>query len=254
LTAAEQQLAASRASFEHVIGRPAEALVEHPFPNIPGTSEAVLATALEQNPTLLQRRAEAKAADENVEAARGVLLPSMSVQAQYGRSIDIIAPGVTENGVSVVGQLNIPLYQAGTEEAAIREAKEQSSQALLTSYDAERQVREDTTNAWASLRAARAAAELSTRQAASNETAYLGTTMESRVGSRSIIDILNAEQELLQSKVTAITEQQNSIIAGYRVLSVMGRMTAADLKLPVPLYDPSKHYDEDASEWFGFGN
>jgi len=254
LAAAEQQLAASRASFDHIIGRPAEALTEHSLPLIPGSSDAVLGVALEQNPTLLQHKAEAKAADENVEAARGALLPSMSVQARYGRSIDTIAPGVTENGVSVIGQLNIPLYQGGAEEAAVREAKEQSSQALLASYDAERQVTEDATNAWAAFQAAHAAAELSAKQAADNETAYIGTTMESRVGSRSIIDILNAEQELLQSRVTAITEQQNSIVDAYRILSVMGRMTAVDLKLPVSLYDPTKHYDDDASRWFGFGD
>jgi outer membrane protein len=254
LAAAEQQLAASRASFEHIIGRPAEALIEHALPTIPAASDGVLDIALEQNATLLQRRAEARAADQNVEIARGALLPSVSVQAEYGRSINTIAPGVRENGVSVLGQLNIPLYQGGAEEAGIRQAKEQSTQALLTSYDAERQVREDATNAWHAYQVSRAAAELAAKQAAANEVAYLGTTMESQVGSRNILDILNAEQELLQSKITAITEQQNNIVAAYRLLNVMGRLTAADLKLPVTLYDPAKHYDENATKWFGFGD
>lgn len=159
-----------------------------------------------------------------------------------------------ENGLSVMGQLNIPLYQGGAEYATIRQAKELSSQALLTSYDTERQIREDFANAWDTFTASRKAADYSAKQAVENATAYLGTTMEARVGSRNIIDILNAEQELLQAKVTAISQRTNTLVAAYRVISVMGRMNAADLKLPVALYNPVDHYDQDARKWFGLGN
>jgi len=254
LAAAQQQLTSSRAAFEHAVGRPAETLAEHEPPSLPVDEDKALAMALDQNPTLDQRKAEARAADQNVSIAVGALLPSLSVHAQYGRSIDEIAPGVSQNGVTVLGQLTIPLYQGGAEEASVRQATEQSSQALLASYDAERQVREDMKNAWEALRTSRTAADLSLKQAAANSTAYLGTTVESQVGSRNIIDILNAEQELLQSKITAITQRENSLAAAYRVLGVMGQMTALYLKLPAPVYDPAKHYDQDATRWFGFGD
>jgi outer membrane protein TolC len=111
LAAAEQQLASSRAAFEHQIGRPAETLAEHGLPILPEQQEKALGVALDYNPTLGQSHAEARAADHNVDTAVGALMPSLSVQAQYGRSIDEIAPGVRENGVSVLGQLTIPLYQ-----------------------------------------------------------------------------------------------------------------------------------------------
>jgi outer membrane protein len=172
---------------------------------------------LAHNPTLAQRKADAEAADSNVDTAIGAMLPSVSVQAQYGRSIDTIAPGVRENGFSVIGRLTIPFYQGGSEEAAVRQAKQQSSQAFLIFYDAERQVREDFANAWQGFLTSQKAADFAARQAAENENAYIGTTMESRVGSRSIIDIPNADQELLQSKITALSQRQNNIVAAYRV-------------------------------------
>jgi len=254
LAAAQRQLSASRATFEHLIGRPAEALVDHPLPGIPQDPDRGMREALASNPDLAQKRAEAQAAEKNVDVAVGALLPTLSVQAQYGRSIDAIAPGVRENGVSVMGQLNIPLYQGGAEEASIRQAKEQSSQARLLSYETERQVREDFTNAWDTFGTSRKSAELSLQQATENQAAYLGTTMESKVGSRNIIDILNAEQELLQAKVAAISQQANMLIAAYRIVGVTGHLNAADLKLAVPLYDPKDHYDQDATKWFGIGD
>ena len=252
--AAQQQLAASRATFEHVIGRPAESLVEHSIPNLPSDPDKGLRDALSNNPSLAQKRAEAEAARKNVDVAVGALLPTLSVQAQYGRSIDTIAPGVRSNGLSVLGQLNIPFYQGGAEQAGVRQAKEQSSQALLASYETERQVREDFTTAWNLFNSSQGAAALAVQQASENETAFLGATIESKVGSRNIIDILNAEQELLQAKIAAISQRTATIVAAYRVLAATGHMTAADLKLPAPLYNPIDHYEQDATKWFGLGN
>lgn len=254
LAAAEQQLSASRAAFEHLIGRPAETLMEHPLPDLPVDHTNALDIALAHNPTIAQSRAQERAADHNIDTAVGALLPSVSVQAQYGRSIDEIAPGVSQNGASIIGRLTIPIYQGGSEEASIRQAKEQHTQALLTSYDTERQVREDFENAWSALQTSRKAAELATKQADDNGVAYQGAIMESQVGARNVIDILNAEQEFLQSKVTAITQREASVTAGFKVLAAMGSMTGQHLKLPVPMYDPTQHYDQDATRWFGLGD
>jgi outer membrane protein len=253
LASAQRQLAVDRASFEHIVGRPAETLSDHPLPKLP-TESSALDIALAKNPDLLQSKAQARAADHAVDVATGALLPSLSLNASYGRSIDQIAPGVSENGVSIMGQLSIPLYQGGAEEAGVRQAKEQSAQAFLSSLEAERQVRDDVAGAWETFDASRKTAELATAQADANDTAYHGATMEAQVGSRTILDILNADQERLQSKIAAITQQQNSIVAAYQILRILGRMNAADLKLPVKLYDPKDHYDADATKWFGFGD
>ena len=136
----------------------------------------------------------------------------------------------------------------------MRQAKEQSSQALLASHETERQIREDFTNAWNLFNTSQSAAALSAQQASENETAFLGATIESKVGSRNVIDILNAEQELLQAKINAISQRTVTFVAAYRVLAATGHMTAADLKLPAPAYNPVDHYNENATKWFGLGN
>jgi len=251
LETAEQQLNTSRSSFEHLIGRPAETLTDHDIPNFPNDKQNALNIAIATNPSLEQSKAQVRAAEHAVNAAIDALLPTISIQASYGRSIDAIAPGVRENGISVIGQLTIPLYQGGAEEAVIRQAKEQSAQAELVSQDAERQVREEFSNAWQTFQTTRAATNLAARQALDNDTAYHGSILESQVGARTTIDILNADQELLQSKISAITQRENNVSAAYQVLSVMGEMTAKDLKLPVKLYAPQEHYDSDATRWFG---
>jgi len=78
--------------------------------------------------------------------------------------------------------------------------------------------------------------------------------LEAQVGSRYILDILNADQELLQANIAAIAQKENVVIGAFRVLQVMGRMNARDLKLPVKLYDPQEHYNADATRWFGLGD
>jgi outer membrane protein len=254
LEAAQQQLSTSRQSFEHLVGRPPETLQEHILPSIPDSEDDALKTALSQSPALLQSEAQEKAADYAVDTAFGALLPSFSIQGQYGRTVDQVAPGIKENGVTVVAQLSIPIYQGGAEEAAVRGAKEQRTQATFQIADAERQVKETLATAWTALVAAKSEAALATEQADQDKTAYEGSIMESQVGARTTIDILNAEQELQQSRVTAITENENGKAAAYQLLAAMGEMTAEKLKLPVTLYNPQEHYDEDAASWFGFGD
>lgn len=253
LVAGEQQLATSRAAFVHVIGRTPEALQPVTMPTLPESEEALLEIALQDNPSIFQSRARLRAADHGVAAASGALLPTLSVQGQYGRTADEVAPGVKENGFSVIGRLTIPLYQGGAEQADIRAAKEQRNQATFEMMDAERQVREDTHNAWHALIANRSSLQLATMQMHSNEVAFEGSKLEARVGSRTTIDILNANLELVQSRVTEVSAEAATTVAGYQVLSAMGHLTAEHLNLPVTRYDPQKHYDHDATRWFGVG-
>jgi outer membrane protein len=254
LTNARNQLAASQASFQHYVGQRPESLdskVE--LPALPGNEALAFDIAEVRNPSVQQARFAAKAADSAVDAANGALLPSLSVQAQYARSNAVFGSDIVTNTASVMGQVSVPLYQGGAEYAEIRQAKEQRSQAELEISEASRQAQENVDNAWQSLLTSTASYDLSQSQARSNATAYEGSKLESQVGSRTTLDILNADEELLQSKVQVVTASYNVKIAALQLLSSIGQMTAKALNLPAPYYDPREHYREDATRWLGFG-
>lgn len=252
LTSAEAQLATSQAEFEHLVGRSAETLADPVLPTLPSENEA-MALVHESNPGLMQSRAEAIEADFAVDKATGALLPTLSLKAQYGNNIDTVAPGIRDNGLSIVAELSIPLYQGGAEESSIRQAKEQRTQANFLIGEAERKANDDFKKNWATWLSSNTAAELATKQADRNETAFIGSIIEARVGGRTPIDILNADQELLQSRIQAISQRESKNISAYQVLSSMGKMTAASLNLPVTLYDPMEYYDSATARWFSFG-
>jgi outer membrane protein len=255
LTQSQNQLAASHAAFEHVIGRPAESLEESPvLPVLPENYEVAEQMALRNNPTLLYAREQAIAADYAAGAAFGALLPSLSLQGQYQRSVDQIAPGIKINALSVMAQLTIPLYQGGAEYAEIRQAREQRTQANFTTSDAEREVREELRTADESLRSAERELTILQQQVAADEVALEGVQQETRVGGRSVLDVLIAEQDLVNARLTLVGTRRNIYVAAYQVLSDTGALTARALNLPVKLYDPQEHYDSDAARWIGFGD
>jgi outer membrane protein len=255
LTASEAQLAASRAAFEHLIGTPVEQLETEPgFPTLPGSDDEALAIGLQNNPTLTATREQARAADYGVDLAVGALLPSLSVQGQYQKSVDQIARGIKTNQFSVVAQLTVPIYQAGIDHANVRQASELRNQATQNIAEAERQVRDSVRTAWEALRAARAAIGLNDRGVRANEVAFEGVRQETAIGVRATLDVLNAEQELVNARVSLAISRRNAYVAAYQVLAGTGGLTAKALVLPVKLYDPADHYDNDAGRWFGLGD
>jgi outer membrane protein len=257
LVTAEGQLAVSRSNFEHVIGRAAETLETEPvLPKLPSSETDAVTTAIRQNPTLVAAREQERAASYAVDDALGALLPQVSVSGQYEyaqgspQSFPIGAQHFTE----VLGQVTVPIYQGGAEESAVRQAKELHSQAQLAAVDAERQVVDATRSDWQSLVTAQARIRSTKAQVAANEIAFDGVRQEQQVGSRTILDVLNAEQELLNAQVTVVSSERDSYVAAYQLLADMGVLTAESLRLQVQIYDPTKYYDENAARWFGLGD
>ncbi|HEY1837079.1 MAG: TolC family outer membrane protein [Rhizomicrobium sp.] len=259
LTAAVGQLQISRSNFEHFVGRPAELLQEHPaFPPLPLSESAAIDGSLELNPTVVAAKENERASDYAVDDAAGALLPQLSIQGQYQYAHN---PAQTELGVgnnehitAVTGQLTIPIYQGGGEEASVRQAKQLDAQAKLNIADAQRQVVDATRTAWESYASAVAAIQSNKAQVDANTVALDGVHQEQQVGSRTILDVLNAEQELLNSQVAVVSSERNAEVAAYQVLSATGKLTARDLGLPVKLYDPKEYYDDNAGRWFGLGD
>ena len=257
LVNAQGQLAVSRSNFEHIIGRPAETLQTDPaLPRLPSSEDSAIQIASNQNPALVQAREEEKAADYAVDDALGALLPQVSVNGQYQYSqgsFTGFSIGV-QHITSVLGQVTVPIYQGGAEESAVRQAKQLHSQAQLTVSDTQRQVVDATRSAWQSFVTAEATIKSNKAQVAANEVAFDGVKQEQQVGSRTILDVLNAEQELLNAQVAVVSAQRDSYVAAYDLLAAMGLLTAKNLALHVRLYDPLENYDDNASRWFGLGD
>lgn len=257
LIAAEGQLQISRANFEQVIGRPAETLEEQPaLPKLPETQETAVAAAIQANPQLLAAQANERAAEYAVNDALGALSPTLSVQGQYQYSEGALgstigAPGSSYGVTALVGQLNVPIYQGGAEEASVRQAKEIHNQTRLNVLASDRSVRDAVQTAWSSFTSANATIDSNVLQVTANQTAFTGVQREQQVGGRTILDVLNAELELLNAQVALVSARRNTVVAAYALLASEGHLTARDLGLKVHFYDPVEHYDDDHAKWFG---
>lgn len=259
LTAAEGQLAISRASFLQVIGRPAETLDERPAnPSVvPGTEDAAQQSANHGNPALVEAQEMERAADYAVDDAIGAMLPEANLQGGYQYSqqsyASALGAGQVTQGVGAQLQVNIPIYQGGAEQAAVRQAKQLRAQAQLNVSVTDRQVRSAVTTAWNTYQAALANIESNEATARSNEIAFTGVSKEQRVGGRTVLDVLNAQQELLNAQVALVTSRRDATVAAYQVLAASGLLTAKNLGLKVTIYDPLAHYEDNAARWIGFG-
>jgi len=259
LVSAEGQLAVSRANYEQVIGRPAETLADTtPLPGLPASLDAAEASAEKQNPTLIAAEETERAADHAVDDSVGALMPQVSVQAQYGYSSAQSFGGVLSQpatvSTSLMAELTVPLYQGGADEADVRQAKQLHSQSQLNVMTSRRQVQDGVRAAWESYQSAQATIASNEAQMTANELAHEGVQREQEVGARTVLDVLNAEQELLNAQVAVVTSKRNAEVAAYQLLAATGQLTARDQGLKVKLYDPGAYYDENASRWFGFGD
>jgi len=264
LTAAQSQLEISRANFMQAIGRVPEALENEPAlpPALPTGADDSITLALKQNPAIVSARESEIAADYSVDDAIGTMLPTLSVQGQYGHSQgSLISPfgtsnasGSASNSLTVTGQLNVPIYQAGVEEATVRQAKELHAQAQLNVAVSDRQVRQAVASTWAQFEAAEASIASNEAAQRANEIAFEGVTKEQQVGGRTLLDVLNAEQELLNASVALVSAKRNAEVAAFQVLAASGALTAKNLGLKVKFYDPLEHYDDDAARWIGLGD
>ena len=260
LAVSQRQLMTSREAFENVIGRPAGTLEAAPaLPALPTSIDTARGIGAERSPKILQAKADWRAADYAVADAIGALLPQLSIQAQaeYLRDAagtNTFATNQPQQILSITGQLTVPIYQGGAEEAGIRRAKELRGQSMLAISTAQRAVWQDVDNAWEGYGAAQLQIAANDAQVASDEHALDGVKQEQQAGERSVLDILNAQQELLSAQVAAVTARHDATVAAYRLLWATGQLNVKVLGLAVTQYDPVEHYEEDSGAWVGFGD
>ena len=249
---AEGNLTASRATFENVVGIYPGELVQPPLPTaLPGTKDIVIEAAEAANPAVLATNYDELAAQRSVREVEGELLPRVELQGSVGYQHERSARTSESKSAEVLAVLTVPLYQQGAVSSRVREAKQVASQRRLLVREAMRQAREDAISAWESLLTARAQIDALQQSVRANEIALEGVRQENNVGARTVLDVLDAEQELLDAQVSLVSAQRDEIVASYQVLRAVGRMTAADLSLGTAVYDPEGDYRAVRDEWFG---
>jgi outer membrane protein len=263
LTLARGQLASDRAVFQQIVGRMPEQLEsEPPLPALPASRDAALAIGAKMNPQIVGAREAERAADLAVDDALGDLSPQLSVQGQYQYSKGSLTTGfgtpgggsTALKGVSVLGVVTVPIYNGGGDYADIRQAKELHSQSQLQLMAADQAVHAQVQSAWDTYESAKAAIVSNKAQVDADQTAYEGVRREQEVSARTILDVLNAQQELLNAQVAVVSSQRDAYVAAYQLLQATGQLTARYLKLNVKYYDPHEHYDSDHARWIGFGD
>ncbi len=262
LISSEAQLVASQASFKQIIGVNPGALEQPPaLPALPGSLQEAEAVSLDRNPELSAAREAEQASRYAINVARGALLPTLTFQGQYSYSD---TSGEAVNGVFVTGDsnntaltltanLSVPLYQGGAAYSRLRQAKQANSSDRLLIAEAERETVQVIANAWEALRSARATIDASRQQVRANEIAFEGVQQEAQVGSRTTLDVLDAEQELLDSRVTLVQAQRDEYVAAFQLLSAVGQLNAERLNLAANRYDPEDHYNAVDNKWIGIG-
>ncbi|HSK38355.1 MAG TPA: TolC family outer membrane protein [Arenibaculum sp.] len=251
---AEGLLQASRAVFTRVVGSsPGELDAPTPEFQLPGSLDETVTLAQENNPSVVASQYSEQAALGAVDQVRGELLPEIGVQGALSRSWEPQSSVSRADGASITAQVRIPLYQAGVVSARVREAKHTAGQRRIEIEETRRQVREAAIRAWEALTTARAAIRSRQSQVDAAEIALEGVRQEAVVGARTTLDVLDAEQELLDARVELVRSQRDETAAAFQVLAAIGQLTARQLGLPVEYYDPEIYYNEVRGKWYGTG-
>jgi outer membrane protein len=255
LLEAQARLTTSEENYRRVIGKRPDALQPPPpLPPFPATADQAVQIALANNPDLIAVTRQAEAANYDVRSVRGTRLPTVSAVASgdYANTISGDTQGIPRSGTatSVGVQGRIPLYQGGLPAARIRQAQALEGETLERRIATERAVVANTRSAFATYKAATDAIASNQVAVSANELALEGARAENSVGTRTILDVLNAEQELLNSQVALVTARRDQYVAGFQLLNAMGQAEADDLGLEGgPLYDPLGNYRRVAGDW-----
>lgn len=256
LSQAESNYITAQAQYQQVIGVPPPPRLA-PAPPVdrlsPRTLEGAIGRGRTEHPLITTAMYNVDIAVQQVKIAEGALSPTLSavgnVQKNFGstQSLNLLET----LSASVAAQLSVPIYQGGAEYSAIRQAKETLGQRRLDLDTARDQVQSQVTQAWGQLDAAKAQINATQAQVTAAEVALNGVREEARVGQRTTLDVLNAQQDLVNARVALVTAQRDRVVASYTVLAATGALSAQVLGLKVQVYDPMTHYQQVRDAWGG---
>lgn len=258
LQGAEANLIAARETYIRLVGRePGELEAPPPLPGLPDSVGEAIVAALENNPNLDAAKQRAEAAGFDTKAAGAGRLPNVSVfvNGDYSDFFGTLGGPVaadfvqSEKTANAGVRVTIPLFQGGLPAAQKRQAGARESAALEDVIAAERQIIAETRSTYSNWQAANAIIRSAQAAVEAAELSLEGVRAENSIGNRQILDVLNAEQELVNARAQLVTARRNAYVAGFNLLALMGRAEARDLNLDAGvLYDPQINADRVSSK------
>jgi outer membrane protein len=218
---------------------------------LPGTLPGAVDLSLIENPNVTAAMFGIDVNYLQVKVNEGALLPTVTLQAGVQQSYEQQLTIFRTFNASALAQLSVPLYQGGAEYALIRQSKETLAQQRLVLEQTRDQTRANTVTAWGQLVAGKAQVASAQAQVTASEIALNGVREEAKAGQRTTLDVLNAQQALVNARVALVTAQHDRVVASYSVLNAVGRLAPQVLNLQTTIYDPSVHYHQVRDSWFG---
>jgi outer membrane protein len=250
---AESNLTTTRANFRRIVGNEPEQLAPgSPVDRyLPETLPGAIALSLRENPTVTAAMFGIDVNFLNVKVNEGALFPTVTLQASVQKSSQQTITTPRQFAASAIAQVTVPIYQGGAEYSLIRQSKETLEQQRLNLEQVRDQARADLVTAWGQLLAGKAQIASTESQVTASEIALTGVRREASVGQRTTLDVLNAQQALVNARVALVTAQHDRVVASYAVLNAVGRLSPQVLHLAGPAYDPGVHYHQVRDNWFG---
>ena len=255
LVTQQGQLEISRAEYVRAVGHPPGRLIlPRDRPALPATREEALSLAMNNNFSVISATFAELAARDNIDVVRGQLLPQVSVVGTLARSYDqsVTFKGDLLNSAQVTAQLTMPLYEGGAIYSQTRQAEQTVGQRRSQVDDARRAAVQTATQFWSTLEAARASISSFAAAVRAAQIALEGVQQEALVGTRTVLDVLIQNQQLLTTQSQLVTAQHDAALAEFNLAAAIGRLIAPELRLPVKLYDMEQHFKQVRDKWIGF--
>lgn len=258
LAAAIAQLKQSEATYVKIVGDMPSG-IKQPAPaskSLPPSVDSAVAIGIREHPAVLSALHAVNAAGYEVKSAEGTLLPGVVLQGNVSRNWtnqeSSFFDSNSDNDVgTVTAQVRIPIYQGGAEYGRIRQAKESLGEQRIQVDSARADVRQQVVSAYAQMEAAISAISAARKQLTAANLALDGVIEERNVGQKTTLDVLNAQQTVLEAKESLVGYQRNSVVASYSVLAASGKLTVITQGLDVAEYRSEEHYEAVKDAWFG---
>lgn len=255
LATAVSQLKQSEAVYVQIVGgAPRDIKAATPAKTgMPRTLDQAVAAAIRDNPQIIAALYAVDAAGYRVKQAEGTMLPGVTIQGSVSRNTgdSFNNGGVDNTSGSITARLQVPIYQGGAEYGQVRQAKERAGQQSIAVDSVRLDVQKTVVSAYAQLDAARASITANKEQIRAANQALAGVIEERKVGQRTTLDVLDAQQSVLIARESLAASQRNAVVASYSLLASMGALTVRGQNLNVAEYRPEKHYEAVKNKWFG---
>lgn len=226
MSQAQGNLAVARATYAQLVGQvPGDLEPVETLPELPDGLEQAQAFAREFAPAAVGAREQAEVARRQVSIARGALLPSVSLTTSYQYAEEPNPFTLDSEQFAYGARASVPIFQGGLNYSRIREARALHASARATATEAERQVEAQVTAAWQNLVASKVIIVSATASVDANTLALEGVQREAMVGTRTTLDVLDAEQELLNAEVALVNARRDEQTAAFSLLAATGLLT-----------------------------